>query len=327
MICVLAGGVGAARFLDGLVTATGDEPVVAIVNTGDDTELHGLTICPDLDTVAYTLSGQNDRQRGWGLAGETWSAMDALERFGVARPAGSAAGATWFRLGDRDLATHLYRSHRLVEGAPLSAVTAEIATAFGLGFTLLPMTDDRVRTMVTLAANGREIGFQEYFVGLQHGVSISGVRFDGIEAARPAPGVIDALEKARVIVIAPSNPIVSIGPILAVAGVRETLVRRRNHVVAVSPIIGGKALKGPADRMLAELGLPSSAVGVATQYRRVCATLVIDEQDAALADDVAALGMRAVVTDTIMRDTERAAALARSVLSAGAPTGAGGRAG
>jgi LPPG:FO 2-phospho-L-lactate transferase len=314
MICVLAGGVGAARFLDGLLAVSGDEPVVAIVNTGDDTELHGLTICPDLDTVTYTLAGENDCVRGWGLAGETWAAMHALERFASARPVGSGAGATWFSLGDRDLATHLYRSHRLAEGAPLTLVTAEIAAAFGLACTLLPMTDDPVRTRVTLAADGREIGFQEYFVGLRHDVAITGVRFAGIEAARPAPGVMRALGEARAVVIAPSNPIVSIGPILSLPGVAELLTERRDAVVAVSPIIAGQALKGPADRMLVELGLPASAVGVALRYRELCGTLVIDEQDAALAAEVDSVGVRAVVTDTIMRDTERAGHLARAVL-------------
>ena len=314
MITVLCGGVGAARFLAGLVRVVPPADITAIVNTGDDTVLHGLTISPDLDTVTYTLAGAIDPERGWGLSGETWAAMGALERYGAVRPAGSSAAGTWFSLGDRDLATHLYRTHRLGEGAPLSTVTAEITRAWGLAVRLLPMTDDPVRTKVAVAGEG-EIGFQEYFVGRQHAVAITGVRFAGIETARPGPGVIDALETAAVIVVAPSNPVVSIGPLLAVAGVRERLVARRDDVVAVSPIIGGKALKGPADRMLGELGVPVSAAGVARWYRDVAGTLVIDTEDEALAADVEAQGVRGVVTDTIMSTPERAAALARTVLS------------
>jgi LPPG:FO 2-phospho-L-lactate transferase len=312
VITVLCGGVGAARFLAGLVQVVPPADITALVNTGDDTVLHGLAISPDLDTVTYTLAGAIDPGRGWGLSGETWAAMGALERYGAVRPVGSSAAGTWFSLGDRDLATHLYRTHRLGEGAPLSNVTAEIARAWGLAVRLLPMTDDPVRTMVAVAGEG-EIGFQEYFVGRRHAVAITGVRFAGIEAARPGPGVLDALDAAGVIVVAPSNPVVSIGPLLAVAGVRERLVARRDAVVAVSPIVGGKALKGPADRMLGELGVPVSAAGVARWYRDVAGTLVIDSEDEALAADVEAQGVRGVVTDTIMSTPERAAALSRKV--------------
>jgi LPPG:FO 2-phospho-L-lactate transferase len=313
VITVLCGGVGAARFLAGLVQVVPPGDITAIVNTGDDTVLHGLAISPDLDTVTYTLAGAIDPGRGWGLSGETWAAMGALERYRAVRPAGSSAAGTWFSLGDRDLATHLYRTHRLGEGAPLSTITAEIARAWGLAIRLLPMTDDPVHTMVAVAGEG-EIGFQEYFVGRHHAVAITGVRFAGIEAALPGPGVLDALEAADVIVVAPSNPVVSIGPLLAVAGVRERLVARRDTVVAVSPIIAGKALKGPADRMLGELGVPVSAVGVARWYRDVAGTLVIDSEDGSLAADVEAQGVRGVVTDTIMSTPERAAALARKVI-------------
>src|SRR5580704_2229386 len=199
MITALAGGVGAARLLRGLVRVVPPDEVTAVVNTGDDTVLHGLTICPDLDTVTYTLAGLNDEERGWGLAGETWTVMASLERLG---------GEAWFRLGDRDLATHLFRSQRLADGIALSEVTREITAALGIGARLLPMTDDPVRTRVTLAG-GPEIAFQEYFVRRQHAVAVESVHFDGAEASAPAPGVLDALDRADVLVICPSNPIVS----------------------------------------------------------------------------------------------------------------------
>jgi LPPG:FO 2-phospho-L-lactate transferase len=298
-----------------MVRAYDPTDITAIVNTGDDIVLHGLAISPDLDTVTYTLAGAIDPERGWGLRGETWTAMEALGRYTPVRPDGSTAGGTWFGLGDRDLATHLYRTHRRAEGAPLSVVSAEIASAWGVAVRLLPMTDDPVRTMVTVAGEG-EIGFQEYFVGRAHGVPITGVRFAGIDIARPAPGVVDAIDAAEAVVIAPSNPVVSIGPLLALAGVRERLARRRHQVVAVSPIIGGRALKGPADRMLGELGVPVSAAGVAAWYRDVAGTLVIDDEDASLAPEVEATGVRCVVTDTIMPSPEVAAALALTAVGA-----------
>lgn len=314
MITVLAGGVGAARYLRGLLAIVPPADVTAIVNTGDDVQLHGLRISPDLDTVTYTLSGSVNPETGWGLVGETWQAMDALERFAGVVPAGSRAGTTWFALGDRDLATHLYRTARLSEGADLTTVTAEIATAFGLGLRLLPMTTDRVATIVSVAGEG-EIGFQDYFVGRQHNVPVTGVRFDGIEMARPGPGVLAAIDDAERIVIAPSNPIVSIGPILAVAGVRDRLIGRRDDVVAVSPIIAGAALKGPADRMLTELGLEASVVGIARLYAPFASALVIDDADAGSAGMVEDAGMRCIVAPTIMRGPDESAALARVTLS------------
>ncbi len=315
MITVLCGGVGAARLLAGMVRAYDPSEITAIVNTGDDIVLHGLAISPDLDTVTYTLAGAIDPERGWGLRGETWAAMDALARYTPVRPDGSTAGGTWFGLGDRDLATHLYRTHRRGEGAPLSVVTSEIASAWGVAVRLLPMTDDDVRTMVTVAGAG-EIGFQEYFVGQGHSVAITGVRFAGIDTAGPAPGVLDAIDTAAVVVIAPSNPVVSIGPLLALAGVRERLSRRRDRVVAVSPIVGGRALKGPADRMLGELGVAISAAGVAGWYRDVAGTLVVDTEDASLAPEVEAVGVRCIVTDTVMRSADVAAALAATAVGA-----------
>ena len=305
MITALAGGVGAARFLRGLVEVVDPGDVTAIVNTGDDIVLHGLAISPDLDTVTYTLAGAIDPERGWGLAGETWAAMEALDRY---------RGQSWFRLGDKDLATHLFRTQRRAEGTPLSGVTAEIVAAWGLALRLLPMSDERVETRVTLADGGAEIGFQEYFVGRQHSVAVSGVRFAGAESARPGPGVLDAIAGAERLVICPSNPIVSIGPILAVPGVEAAVAARRADCVAISPIIAGKALKGPADRLLVELGHEPSVVGVARLYSPLAAALVIDEADADLAGAVEAEGMRAVVAPTIMHGPAEAAALAKVVL-------------
>ena len=310
-ITVLAGGVGAARLLRGIVAVADPSTVTAVVNTGDDLVLHGLHISPDLDTITYTLAGAISREQGWGLEGETWHAMEQLAaRYG---------GQTWFGLGDKDLATHLFRTQRRRDGATLSQVTAEITAAWELGgLRLLPMTDDVVATRITLAdeAGGGEIGFQEYFVGRRHEVPVASVRFAGAEEATPAPGVVDSIEGAARIVIAPSNPIVSIGPILAVPGLAEALRPRRDDVVAVSPIIAGAALKGPADRLLAELGHESSVVGVARLYAEHCATLVIDDADADLAGAVEAEGVRAVVAPTIMMGPEESAALAKVVLHA-----------
>jgi LPPG:FO 2-phospho-L-lactate transferase len=310
VICVLAGGVGAARYLDGLLQVRAASSVTAIVNVADDVELHGLHVSPDLDTVTYTLAGAINPESGWGLGGESWQAMDMVARYG---------GISWFRLGDRDLGTHLYRTHRLREGAPLSTVTSEIVRAWGLGLTVVPVSDDRIETRVVLADGpdaGREIGFQEYFVQRRHDVPVRSVRFVGADTARPAPGVLDAIAGAEVVVVAPSNPIVSIGPVLAVPGVADAVRARREQVVAVSPIVAGAALKGPADRMLVELGHEASVVGVARLYRELVGTLVIDEADAASAEAVEAEGVRCVVTRTIMREPGVAAALAEATLGA-----------
>jgi LPPG:FO 2-phospho-L-lactate transferase len=300
--------VGAARFLRGLVDVVEPRRVAAIVNTGDDAVLHGLHVSPDLDTVVYTMAGAISRERGWGLEGETWAAMEALARY--------PSRFSWFALGDRDLATHMFRTQRLRDGATLSEVTGEIAAAWGVEVTVLPVTDDRLETMMDVEDDG-EIGFQDYFVRRRHAVAVRGVRFDGAEAAKPAPAVLDAVGSAEVIVICPSNPIVSIGPVLAVPGVREAVVGRRDDVVAVSPIVAGAALKGPADRLLGELGHEVSVVGVARLYAGLAATLVVDEADAGHAGAVEAEGMRCLVTPTVMRGPEEAAALARTVLGAG----------
>jgi len=306
MITALAGGVGAARLLRGMAAVADPAAITAVVNTGDDLVLHGLSVSPDLDTVAYTLAGWSDDERGWGLAGETWTTMAQLERLG---------GEAWFRLGDRDLATHLYRTQRLRAGATLSEVTTELAGRMGVQVRLLPMSDDPVPTVVTLA-DGREVGFQEYFVALGHAVAVRAVRFDGADGAAPAPGVLEAIAGAERLVICPSNPVVSIGPILAVPGVRQALARRRQDTVAVSPLIGGAAVKGPADRLLRELGHEASSATIAGWYREIAGTLVIDVADAADRPAVEALGVRCVVAPTLMRDVAAAATLADLVLRA-----------
>ena len=290
MHCVLAGGVGAARYLIGALEAFPPTDVTAVVNVGDDVVLHGLEISPDLDTCTYTLAGAIDPERGWGLVDETWQAMAELGRYG---------GDDWFSLGDRDLGTHLYRTARRRAGATLTEVTREIADAWGLRCHLLPVTDDRVETRLTLE-NGSEIGFQEYFVKLRHAVAVTAIRFEGAATASPTTAALAAITDADAVVIAPSNPIVSIAPVLAVPGVAAAVAARRARNVAVSPIIGGRALKGPADRLLRELGEEASVVGVARRYRDLVATLVIDDADAGLADAVEAEGVRAVVAPTIM---------------------------
>lgn len=306
MIATLCGGVGAARLLRGLVAVVPPAEVTAVVNVGDDTELHGLHVSPDLDTVTYRLAGLSDEAQGWGLAGESWTVMEALERLG---------GETWFRLGDRDLATHLYRTARLAAGAPLSTVTAELTAALGVATTVRPVTDDRLRTRLTLA-DGEEVGFQDYFVRRRHAVAVGSVAYEGAAAARPAPGVLEALAAAEAVVLCPSNPVLSIGPLLAVPGVAEAVAARRDQVVAVSPIVAGRALKGPADRLMAELGLEPSVVGVARAWAPFAATVVVDGADADAAAAVEACGVRCVVTATVMDSPGAAAALAGVVLEA-----------
>lgn len=304
---MLAGGVGAARFLRGLLRVCRPADVTAIVNVGDDFTLHGLDISPDLDTVTYTLAGQINPETGWGRAGETWRVLTELGRLG---------GQDWFKLGDLDLALHLFRTQRRSDGASLSQVTGEIAASFGLELTLLPVSDDPIATRITPAEpdGATEIDFQEYFVAHRHGIAVRSVRFAGIEGAKPAPGVLDALSSAGTVVVAPSNPFVSIGPVIDVPQVRETLRGRRGSVVAVSPIVGGASIKGPAGAMMRELGHEPSVVGVARLYAEFAGTLVIDHADAELAPAVAQAGMTPVVTDTIMADPDRAAGLARATL-------------
>jgi LPPG:FO 2-phospho-L-lactate transferase len=313
-VAVLSGGVGAARLLSGMRQVVAPERVTAVVNTGDDTELHGLAISPDIDTIVYTLAGAVDTGRGWGLAGETWQMMAGLARFAAVRPAGSTAAPTWFNLGDTDLATHCYRTGRLSEGATLTQVTDEIARAWDVVVRVAPMTDARFRTMVELGVSGDVVTFQDYFVRLRHDVAVAAIRFEH-DDAELSEVAARAVRGADVVVVAPSNPLVSIAPIRALPATDRLLAERRDTVVAVSPIVGGAALKGPADRMLRELGVEPSVVGVASLYRDIAATLVIDTVDAHLAADVEATGMRCVVTDTVMSSPAVAAALARRVIA------------
>jgi LPPG:FO 2-phospho-L-lactate transferase len=298
--------------LSGLVRVVPPSSITAIVNVGDDTVLHGLHISPDLDTITYTLARMDNRETGWGVVGESWVVMEELAQLG---------GETWFRLGDRDLATHLFRTERLRAGESLTAITGAIALRRGIDVCLLPVTDDPVRTMLTLAAEtdlgpaGTEVAFQDYFVRLHHDVAVRAVRFAGAERAQPSAPVRDALRRAEQIVVCPSNPIVSIGPLLAIPGVLGALTERRQDITAVSPIVAGTALKGPADRLMAELGMEPSVVGVARLYAPWVSTLVIDEADRARAREVEAEGVRCVVAPTVMSSPERAASLAELVIA------------
>ncbi len=300
-VVALAGGVGGAKLADGLAVLLPAEALTVVVNTGDDFEHLGLRICPDLDTLTYTLAGLANPRTGWGRAGETWEFMQALERLG---------GPTWFRLGDRDLALHIERTRRLRAGEPLSAVTRHLAGRLGVAVRLLPMSDDRVSTIV-LSDEG-ELTFQEYFVARAFQPRVRGFRFEGADASRPAPGVLEALQTAEAVVLCPSNPWVSLDPILALPGIRPAL--RGKPVVGVSPIVGGRAIKGPAAKMAVELGLGASAVSVAGHLREVLSGWVIDEQDAAQADAVRSMGLEVRVTGTVMRARRQRRELAGQVL-------------
>jgi LPPG:FO 2-phospho-L-lactate transferase len=305
-VVLLAGGVGGAKLAYGLQAALGAELTV-VVNTGDDLVRHGLTIWPDHDTVMYTLAGLDDRERGWGLKDETWAVSEQLDRLGE---------DAWFRLGDRDLATHIVRTERLRVGGRPTDVARHLQAALGVATTILPMSDDAVRTEVR--ADDGWLEFQEYFVHRRQEPVVHEVRFRGIDDARPTPEVEDAVAAARAIVIAPSNPIVSIGPILALPGMRQLLAaarRGRSRIVAVSGIVGGKALKGPADRMLASLGQESTALGVARIYADLVDGFVLDSVDADLEPAVSGLGLGTLVVDTIMSDDSARARLARDVLA------------
>ena len=306
-IVALAGGVGGAKLAHGLQQVVGPELTV-IVNTGDDLQLHGLLVCPDHDTVMYTLAGIANRELGWGISGETWNAAAQLEQYGE---------PGWFRLGDRDLATHLARTARLAGGLRLTEVSLALQRALGVPATILPMADEPVRTEVLTDDGWLE--FQEYFVHRHQEPAVHDVRFTHVEAARVTAEIEAALAAAEVVVICPSNPIVSIGPILAVPGLRaaiDTARARGVQVVAVSPIIAGRALKGPADRMLASLGHESSALGVARMYAGLVDQFVVDQADAALGPAIQALGLRPVIADTVMTDDLSRAALARRAIEA-----------
>jgi LPPG:FO 2-phospho-L-lactate transferase len=302
---VLTGGVGGARFLRGLVDAVDPAGVTAIVNVGDDVDVLGLAVSPDLDSVLYALAGLGDEERGWGRAEETWNVLATVEALG---------GEAWFRLGDRDLGLHLVRTQALRAGDPLSMVTARLIASLGLETTMLPATDERLRTWLD-TPNG-SFSFQEWFVARSHRDPVDRVRFEGAVEARPAPGVLDAMHEADLILIAPSNPFVSIGPILAVERIRSALERRRVPCVAVSPLIGGNAVKGPAASMLARLTGGKSAAHVTQCYAGLIDALVIDEADAADVDAVTALGVRPIVTRTLMRDAATRKGLAEAALDA-----------
>jgi len=303
-VTVFSGGVGGARFLRGLVDAVDPAGVTAIVNVGDDLEVLGLAVSPDLDSVVYALADLADEERGWGRADETWNGLATVEALG---------GEAWFRLGDRDLGLHLVRTQALRTGQPLSAVTAQLTAALGLETTILPATDDRLRTWLD-TPNG-SFDFQHWFVARAHRDPVDRVRFENASDARPAPGVLEALHDADLILIAPSNPYVSISPILAVARIRSALERRRVPCVAVSPLIRGKAVKGPAAGMLARLEGGTTPAHVACCYPGLIDALVIDEADAS--EDA---GVRTIVTKTLMSDPASRRALAEAALDAVALT-------
>lgn len=302
-VVALAGGVGGAKLAQGLARALAPGELTVIVNTGDDFDLYGLRICPDLDTVLYTLAGIANPATGWGIAEDTTATLDAIARY---------EGEPWFQIGDRDFATHIVRTARLRGGAALSTVTAELADSLRVATSIVPMCDEPVATEIETPA-GR-LPFQDYFVARRQTDDVTGVSFAGIERAQPLPRGLAAIAAADVIVICPSNPIVSLGPILAVPGMRQALSSAAAPIVAVSPIVGGKALKGPADKMLATLGYEVSAAGVARIYRGLIDGLVIDERDQALAASVTELGIAPHVEQTIMGGPEDRERLAREVL-------------
>lgn len=303
-ITALAGGVGASKLLLGLYEVTEPEALTVIVNTGDDIVLHGLKISPDLDIVTYTMAGIVDPQKGWGLRGETFHALKRLAAYGR---------ENWFNLGDRDLATHIHRSALLEEGKTLSEAAESIRVALGVKARILPMSDDPVPTIIE--TNEGAMHFQKYLVQRRAEPVVKGIQLRGVKAARPAPGVLEAISEAGRIVVCPSNPLISIGPILAVPGVREQLRARKKDVFAVCPIVGGKSLKGPSDRMLAQLGLEATALGVAKIYADFTGTFVIDPADEAAAKAISVLGMKVAILPTVMKTLSQKQKLARALLS------------
>lgn len=307
-VTALAGGTGAGKFLRGLVRAVPPDEVTVVVNTGDDMDLLGLRICPDLDSVLYWLSGLADRQRGWGREAETFRTLGEIRRFG---------GPAWFNLGDLDLGIHLTRTQWLRDGSTLSAVADRIRRSLDVRARVLPMTDDPVETRILHEESGRtvELAFQEWWVARRGPGPVTGVRFEGIESAKPADGVLEAIEGADAVLLCPSNPVVSIGPILSVPGVADAIAARRKGAVGVSPIVGGAPVSGMADRLMPAAGLKLSALGVARGYRGLLAGWVMDDRDAALAPEAEAeLGIRVAVTDTLMTDDAAAERVARAAL-------------
>jgi len=306
-VCALAGGVGGAKLAAGLEAVLPPGDLAVVVNTADDFDLWGLRICPDLDTVMYTLAGIANPETGWGIADESFAALDMLARYGE---------GTWFKLGDRDLATHLLRTTRLRAGEPLTSIVANLSHALGVRSAILPMCDEPVASVLDTPDGPLE--FQEYFVRRGQRDEVLGIELRGIESARPTEAVLGTLDAADLVVLCPSNPVVSIGPILAVPGMREALKASRAPKVAVSPIVGGRALKGPADRMLTSLGHEVSAAGVARMYGGLLEGMVIDRVDEAERDEIEGLGVRVLATGAIMRDAPDRARLAREVLGFGA---------
>jgi LPPG:FO 2-phospho-L-lactate transferase len=304
VIAALAGGVGASKLLLGLHDVMDARDLTVIVNTGDDITLHGLKISPDLDIVTYTLAGVVDESKGWGYRGETFHALKRLAAFGR---------INWFNLGDRDLATHIHRSAMLAEGRSLSDAAESIRLALGVKARILPMCDQPVPTMIDTAEG--ELHFQEYLVKRRAQPEVRGIRFDGVETARPARGVLEAIRDADRILICPSNPLISIGPILAVPGIREALRARKKNVIAVCPIVAGKSLKGPSDKMLGELGYEASALGVAKLYADFTGTFVIDPADKTQAGSIRKLGMQVEIVPTVMKTRTQKRKLARSLLA------------
>jgi LPPG:FO 2-phospho-L-lactate transferase len=303
-IAALGGGVGASKLLLGLYEVMDPALLTIIVNTGDDIELHGLKISPDLDIVTYTLGGIVDPAKGWGIRGETFHALKRLAGYGR---------ANWFNLGDRDLATHIHRTALLAEGKTLSQAAESIRIGLGVKARILPMSDDPVPTIID--SDEGPLHFQEYLVKRRAEPIVKGIRFAGVESARPAPGVLEALREAARIVICPSNPLISIGPILAIPGVREHLRARKQDVYAVCPLVGGKSLKGPSDKMLAQLGQPATALGVGMLYSDFVGTFVIDFADKAQAPAISALGMKVAVLPTVMKTRAHKRKLARALLA------------
>ena len=302
---VLSGGVGGGRFVRGVADVLPPADLTVVGNVGDDLEILGLHVSPDLDSVLYALTGRNDEERGWGRADETWHALETV---------GELGGETWFQLGDRDIGLHLVRTEALRAGEPLSSVTARLTRALGVEVTLLPSTDDLLRTWIETPAGS--FALEEWFVARAHRDEVDGVRFEGAETARPAPGVLEAIDAAELLLVAPSNPFVSIAPILTVAEIRTALERRRVPAVAVSPLIGGKSVKGPADRMLRRLAGGTTPAHIAGCYDGLIDALVIDEADEDGAAAVAERGVRPVVTKTLMRDADARRRLAEAALDA-----------
>ena len=308
-VTALAGGIGAGKFLRGLVRAVGEPSVTAIVNTADDVQMHGLHVSPDLDSVTYWLGDVFDRERGWGRRGETFRATEELGRFDP--------DLAWFNLGDLDLATHLFRTRLLHEGRTLSEVTARVAARFQISARILPMSDDPLTTRVEVLADGGELDlhFQEYWVKRRAADQVKAVRYSGVERSRPAPGVLEAIRAADAIVICPSNPVVSIGPILAVPGIRDAVAARRGVVTGISGIVGGAPVAGMADRLMPVAGIEVSAAGVAEAYRDLLGAWLTDERDRGLLPRIERMGIRADATHTIMDDDDRAEAVARAALN------------